>query len=210
MLCLAFDTDAAWAEAAAEELPAVLVDHAHCEMKAASNAMSLATRWPAVAPEVGALPVARALVAIAEEELAHFRAVLVELERRELPLGKPAVDVYAAGLRAIVERDVARAARAKVVDRLLVGALIEARSCERFRRLADVLDRRGEPLARFYDELFTAEARHYTTLVDLAIEASDAPDGVRARLAELAIAEGRLVERITRDAAPGARASIHG
>ena len=204
MLCLTVATDARWAQAAASDLPALLADHAHCEMKAASNALSLATRWPAVAPDAASLPVARALVRIAEEELAHFREVLAELERRGLPLGKPEVDTYVAELRAVIERRPANTARGQVVDRLLVGALIEARSCERFRLLADELAARADALAPFYERLFADEARHYTTLVDLAEQAADEPGKVRDRLAELADAEGVIVTSL------GGRATMHG
>lgn len=204
MLCLTVASDARWAQAAAANLPALLADHAHCEMKAASNALSLATRWPAVAPDAASLPIARALIRIAEEELAHFREVLAELERRGLPLGKPDVDTYAAELRAVVNRRPAKTARGKVVDRLLVGALIEARSCERFRLLADALGARGHELASFYERLFADEARHYTTLVNLAEQATDEPARVRTRLVELAAAEGAIVASLPM------RATMHG
>ncbi len=204
MLCLTVATDARWAQAAAANLPALLADHAHCEMKAASNALSQATRWPAVAPDAASLPIARALIRIAEEELAHFREVLSELERRGLPLGKPDVDDYAAELRAVVVRRPAITARGEVVGGLLVGALLEARSCERFRLLADELGARGHELASFYERLFADEARHYTTLVDLAEQAADEPGSVRTRLVELAVAEGAIVASLPM------RATMHG
>src|SRR5262249_55236610 len=99
-----------------------------------------------------------------------------------------------------------RSARDSLVDRLLVGALIEARSCERFRLLADALALQGSaPLAQFYEELFASEARHYRTFVDLAIVASDGAEArVRARLGELAEAEGAIADRL------GVRGTIHG
>lgn len=161
-------------------------------MKAASNALSLAARWTSYPRLVDAL------AALAEEELRHFRAVLAELSRRGIALGKPEVDVYAAELRKAASRRARHSEDAALVDRLLVGALIEARSCERFRLLSPALSSRGEGgLAAFYDELFAAEARHYTTFVDLAIEVARASEGeVRARLAELAQAEGEIVARL--------------
>lgn len=167
-------------------------------MKAASNALSLATRFPA-SPKV-----ARALVALAEEELRHFRAVLELLEQRAIELGKPDVDVYAAELRKLANGSGKKAPADSLADRLLVGALIEARSCERFRLLADALAARGDALASFYDELFACEARHYRTLVDLAVEVAGDEDEVRGRLASLARAEGDLARRL------GVRAAIHG
>jgi tRNA-(ms[2]io[6]A)-hydroxylase len=123
VLCLAHPTPARWVETALANVDAVLADHAHCEMKAASNALSLAVR-------AGAHPaVVAALLALAEEELSHFRRVYGELERRGIPLGTPPVDPYAAELRKRVRATMpARAetssADAALVDRLLVAALI--------------------------------------------------------------------------------------
>ena len=199
MLCLTHSTDPRWATSAVASLPDLLADHAHCEMKAASNALSLATRWPA------STRLARALAALAEEELRHFRAVVDELERRGIPLGKPEVDEYVAELRKAANVSGKQTPEASLIDRLLVASLIEARSCERFRLLADGLAERGDPLATFYDDLFVCEARHYTTLVDLAIEASGGDEeAVRARLAVLARQESVIAARL------GVRPSIHG
>jgi tRNA-(ms[2]io[6]A)-hydroxylase len=199
VLCLTHSTDPRWAVSAVAALPELLADHAHCEMKAASNALSLATRWPA------STRLARALASLAEEELRHFRAVVDELERRGIPLGKPEVDEYVADLRKAANVSGKQTPEASLVDRLLVASLIEARSCERFRLLADALAAQGDPLAAFYEDLFACEARHYITLVDLAIEAADGDDAkVRERLAVLARQEGVIAARL------GVRPSIHG
>jgi tRNA-(ms[2]io[6]A)-hydroxylase len=198
VLCLTTSTDPRWAEIAVADLPATLADHAHCEMKAATNALSLATRWPAT-PRL-----ARALTDVAEEELRHFREVMTLLEARGIDLGRPEVDVYAAELRRAANVSGDKSPRGSLADRLLVGALIEARSCERFRLLADALGARGDALASFYEELFACEARHYTTMVDLAIDVSGDEAQVRARLAELARAEGEIAARL------GVRPTIHG
>jgi tRNA-(ms[2]io[6]A)-hydroxylase len=199
VLCLTHPTGPRWAEAAVTDLPSLLSDHAHCEMKAASNALSLAARWPSH------LSLVKALAAIAEEELGHFRAVLAELEARGIGLGKPEVDAYAADLRKAATTSGIHSATAALTDRLLVGALIEARSCERFKLLIPALEARGETrLAGFYEELFTAEARHYTTFVDLALEVSGDDKAVRDRLADLARAEGALAAKL------GRAATIHG
>jgi tRNA 2-(methylsulfanyl)-N6-isopentenyladenosine37 hydroxylase len=198
VLCLTHPTDPAWAGVALADLPRVLADHAHCEMKAATNALSLATRTP-VSPEV-----ARALVALAEDELRHFRAVLGLLERRGIALGKPEVDEYAAELRKLALETGKKTPADSLVDRLLVGALIEARSCERFRLLADALAARGDELASFYEDLFACEARHYTTLIDLALSVAPDEAAVRARLAAIARAEGEIASRL------GRRPAIHG
>lgn len=202
MLCLVHATDPAWARRAVDALPAVLVDHAHCEMKAATNAMSLVPR-AAGHPEV-----VRALVDLAHEELQHFRLVLDEIERSGGSLGLPEVDDYAAELRkraAASAKGRPQRPGAWLVERLLVGALIEARSCERFRLLAAELERRDERrLAELYGELLASEARHYTTFVELAVGVDGDERAVRARLEELAILEGDLAAR------GGMRATIHG
>lgn len=199
MLGLRHATDKVWAARAVDRLDEILVDHAHCELKAASNALALAARSPDF-PDV-----ARALVDLAEEEIRHYRAVVEELDRRGTALGKPPVDVYAAELlkRALAStRD--RSAAASLADRLLVGALIEARSCERFRLLADELAARGRAdLAAFYEELFAAEARHHRTFYDLAARVRG--EGVaRTRLAAIAAIEAEVA------ASTGHGASIHG
>ena len=134
MLGLKATTCAGWAPLAARNLDAVLVDHAHCELKAAANALSLAGRSPDF-PEV-----AMRLIDVAEEEIGHYREVMSELSRRGVALGKPPVDGYVAELIRRAQASArSRSARSSLSDRLLVGALIEARSCERFRLLADAL-----------------------------------------------------------------------
>ena len=96
MLCLRVPTDAAWVDEALRDVDAVLADHAHCEMKAASNALSLAARHP------GDTALVRALTDLAREEIEHFQRVLALLVERGIALGPPPVDAYAAGLRAAV------------------------------------------------------------------------------------------------------------
>jgi tRNA 2-(methylsulfanyl)-N6-isopentenyladenosine37 hydroxylase len=198
MLCLTRPTSEGWVEIALENLDSVLVDHAHCEMKAASNALSLAVRasqTPGVVAE---------LVSLAEEELKHFRRVMVELDRRGLSLGPPPPDGYAADLRKAVrahrdERDASASQPiGALVDRLLVAALIEARSCERFRLLSEALKERGPAhLSAFYEELLAAEARHFRTFVDLAHKVAGPDDGwVEARFHKVAELEGELASRL--------------
>ncbi len=199
MLGLTHATDPRWAEIAIADLGEVLVDHAHCEMKAAANALSLATRVPA------SFALARALTSLAEEELVHFRAVLGLLEARGLALGLPDTDVYAAELRHAAQATIRkRSPRGSLADRLLVASLIEARSCERFRLLADALAARADPLAAFYDDLFASEARHHRTLVELAVETSGDEGEARERLAALARIEGTIAMRL------GVRPTVHG
>jgi tRNA-(ms[2]io[6]A)-hydroxylase len=213
MLCLKQPTDAAWAAEASRNVGALLVDHAHCEMKAASNALSLAARHPED------LDLVRALTDLAREEIDHFQRVLGMLAARGVALGTIAVDTYAAELGRAV-RDLPRDPRfTPLADRLHVGALIEARSCERFKLLVEATA--GEPARAeehdLWSELLAAEARHYRTFVDLAVSAlAGGARGdracVAARLERLADIEGVIIVAIgKRSAATGAsRATIHG
>jgi tRNA-(ms[2]io[6]A)-hydroxylase len=214
MLGLKTETDPAWAEEAMRDLPRVLVDHAHCEMKAASNALSLAARHPEIPAVV------RALAALAREEIDHFQHVLTFLEGRGLTLGPPPVDTYVAALRRAAAVDNQGVKLGALVDRLLVGALIEARSCERFKLLAAALARAGETeVSAFYTELLAAEARHYRELVDLAVlaartgategEEGGVREAVLTRLDVLAEREGAIVRDLAHGPA-AMRATIHG
>ncbi len=197
MLGLLAATDARWADEAIADLDAILRDHAHCEMKAASHALSLAARHP------DDLPLVRKLVAIAQEELEHFDRVVQILQTRNVPLGTPPVDEYAASLRAGAQKLPHTAP--PLVDRLLVCALIEARSCERFKLLLDRLGD-GHELHAFYKELFAVEARHFREFTDLATSAASA-SLVEARLSELAAVEAEIVRGLERSER---RATIHG
>ena len=199
MLCLTTSTDARWAERAADNLPILLSDHAHCEMKAASNALSLAARIPQL-PKV-----ARVLVALAKEELDHYDAVLAELERREVALPPPGIDDYAVELRKATRRQGKPTFEAALLDRFLIAALIEARSCERLGMLSKTLQARGDGrLATFYDELFVSEARHYTTFVELATDIFGDEPKVRSRLTEIASSEGKIAAKL------GVHPTVHG
>ena len=216
MLGLKVSTDAGWAAAAMRDADAVLVDHAHCELKAASNALSLVARH---AGRDGDAALSQALTELAREEIEHFQRVLAVLAARGVAVGPPPVDAYAAALRRAASELPREPGITVLVDRLLVGALIEARSCERFKLLVDAFaggsaggsaGGRESDLVALYKELFAAEARHYRTFVDLANEAAGGDVArVAARLARLADAEGAIVARLARvSAAP--RATMHG
>jgi tRNA-(ms[2]io[6]A)-hydroxylase len=208
MLCLQQPTDDAWAAEAVLDVDAVLVDHAHCEMKAASNALSLAARHP------GDMDLVRALTDLAREEIDHFRRVLSVLASRGIALGPPPVDVYAAELRRGARELPREPDVSPLVDRLLVGALIEARSCERFKLLAQATaghEVHAGPHA-LWSELLAAEARHYRTFIDLASHAAGANRWrVAGRLERLAALEGTIVRALAcRGPTPASRATIHG
>jgi len=207
MFCLKQPTDGAWAAEAVREIDAVLVDHAHCEMKAASNALSLAARNP------GDVDLVRGLTDLAREEIEHFQRVLSMLAARGVSMGPPPVDIYAAELRRAARDAACRPSLPAIVDRLLVGALIEARSCERFKLLADETARdpvhAGEHV--LWSDLLAVEARHYRTFVDLAARAAGGSrERVVERLDRLAVLEGAIVGELGRAAAGHSRATIHG
>jgi tRNA-(ms[2]io[6]A)-hydroxylase len=180
VLKLASETPAAWVARALARLPDVLLDHAHCEKKAAGVALTLLFSYPERAAFQAPL------AALAREELAHFESMLGVLAERGIPFRRQRPSAYAGKLRAAV------AAREpqRLVDTLLCSALIEARSCERLGLLADALP--DAALARFYASLRAAEARHHGVYVDLACEVAPR-EQVAARLAELAKHEAEVI-----------------
>jgi tRNA-(ms[2]io[6]A)-hydroxylase len=181
MLGLKGRTEGRWLAQVDRDLDAVLVDHAHCEKKAAGVAMNLIFAYGTVSPEI-----CRELSAIVVEELEHFRQVLDLLAERGVRFGSQKPGGYGRKLN-----DLVRAGEpARAVDRLLVASLIEARSCERFSLLRDhVADAR---LAAFYGSLFESEARHHSTYVQLARHFAP-EETIRARLEELAEEEARII-----------------
>jgi tRNA-(ms[2]io[6]A)-hydroxylase len=203
MLCLKVPTDAAWAAAAMRDVDAVLVDHAHCELKAASNALSLAGR------PTGDAELAQALADIAREEIEHFQRVIAALASRGITLGPPPVDEYAADLRSAASALARGPSITTLVDRLLVAAVIEARSCERFQLLVGSASD-DAALRDLWRELLASEARHYRTFVDLAVRAAGGDRAAVAhRLEQLAAAEGAIVIALA-GGDDSSRAAIHG
>ncbi|MBM4011215.1 MAG: tRNA-(ms[2]io[6]A)-hydroxylase [Planctomycetes bacterium] len=182
MLSLQSPTSARWLAQVDAALDDVIIDHAHCEKKAAGVAMNLLFSY------VDHVDLARAMTEIVNEELDHFRLVLDVLERRGIPFRKLTPSSYGARLHELIRKGEPN----RAVDRLLVAGLIEARSCERFATLADhVAD---EELAAFYRSLFESEARHHSTYVRLACGFQREADVFR-RLHELAAAEAEILDR---------------
>jgi tRNA-(ms[2]io[6]A)-hydroxylase len=173
-------TSWAWVEQAIAHLDIILLDHSHCERKAAGVALNLMFRYPSNTKLV------RELTAIAREELEHFEQVNQWLERRGIPLGPLASPPYGAGLSGLIRKSEPD----RLLDSLLVSGLIEARSHERLGLLATHCP---EPeLAEFYHSLMASEARHYGVywvLADTYFER----DVVKERLNELAIQESELL-----------------
>ena len=181
MLSLQSASTARWLAQVDAGLDDVLVDHAHCEKKAAGVAMNLLFSY------VDHVALARAMTEIVNEELEHFRLVLDLLDRRGLPFRKLSPSSYGPRLHDLIRKP----EPGRAVDRLLVAGLIEARSCERFSLLADhVADRE---LRDFYRSLFESEARHHATYVRLACDFQ--PEHVvRDRLHELSSREAEIIE----------------
>jgi tRNA-(ms[2]io[6]A)-hydroxylase len=180
MLSLAEPTDPTWVERVRPHVDLLLVDHAHCEKKAAGAAVKLLFAYPH--HRFMQEPLAR----LAREELEHFEELLGILERRGIPYRSLPPSPYGARLHALVRRE----EPGRAVDVLLVAALIEARSCERMRLLSEHLP--DAELRTLFAGLLAGEARHHRLYVALA-ERLAAHDVVRARLAELAEAEAAIL-----------------
>ena len=170
-----------WVENALENQSLMLIDHANCEKKAASTALSLINRY------TDNFDLLNKMSRLAREEMRHFEQVIALMKRRKVAYVHVSASRYAAGLR-----DMARNKDPhKLVDILIIGAFIEARSCERFAKLAPYLD---EELEAFYRSLLKSEARHYQDYLRLAKTlAGDV--SIDDRVAEIAQREGELVEQ---------------
>ena len=170
-----------WLREACDRLPEMLLDHANCELKAASTALGFLYRYPDRAA------LAQRMSRLAREELRHFEQVRSIMDDMEIPFERLSASRYAGKLR-----DAARAEEPyKLLDMLLVGALIEARSCERF---AMVAPRLPEKLGKFYNGLLASEARHFEHYLAFAkSECGVSDEEIDARLAELKAVEAKLV-----------------
>src|SRR6056297_811012 len=173
-------TPQAWLQRALAEPALLLIDHANCEKKAASTALNLIYRY---VENTGLL---LTLSKLAREELRHFEQVVAMMRDREVEYRQITASRYASDLRQAVRTHEPE----RLMDTLLVGAIIEARSCERFAVLAPALD---DELAAFYNSLLKSEARHFKDYLRLA-EAVTSPEAVRARLPELLAREQWLIE----------------
>jgi tRNA 2-(methylsulfanyl)-N6-isopentenyladenosine37 hydroxylase len=181
MLHLAKPTPARWLPSVQNRLDLLLVDHAHCEKKAAGTAMNLLFAY------VEDQELCKEMTEIVREELEHFHMVLDILNRRGIKFKKLSPSTYGRKLSDFIRKDEPN----KAVDRLLVAGLIEARSCERFGILRDCLD--DKELSDFFGGLFESEARHHSAYVRLA-KRFQSEEKVEARLKELAEAEAAILE----------------
>ena len=183
MLGLKIPTNPKWTEVATDNLEEILVDHAWCEQKAATNAISLIVRFSDKADLV------KVLTGVVEEEWSHFRRVLEELAKRGMALSRPRKDEYAMNLLKLARTGVT--AEIALMDTLLLSAIIEARSCERFRILS--LEVPDPALRDFYHELMVSEAGHYATFTDMARTYFPEAE-VKRRLDDLMEAEKSIIQ----------------
>ena len=158
MLNLKLATDPRWVNLAEKNISEILTDHAYCEQKAATSCISLIIMYPDLKPIV------EALIPIVSEEWCHFGMVMDEIYKRNFKLGFPRKDEYVNKLKKFQKKEGSR--EDILVEKLLTNALIEARSCERFRLLSIELD--DEYLRKFYHSFMISEAGHYKLFMDLA------------------------------------------
>jgi tRNA-(ms[2]io[6]A)-hydroxylase len=187
-LPLRYRTPATWAVAVLNEPLELLNDHAHLEKKAATNALELLNRWPEPSPPENWVA---AMTAVSRDEVEHLAVVCRLLARRGGRLTKQHSNPYASALRDLVRQG---QGPAELVDRLMVSALIEARSCERFQLLADACD--DKELAKLYRGLWASEHGHYRTFIQLAEQIQ--PEGtVAKRWDQMLDAEAKIIQKQT-------------
>jgi tRNA-(ms[2]io[6]A)-hydroxylase len=186
ILGLQLPTDPRWVNLTEKSLEEILTDHAYCEQKAATSCISLIQRYSDKEKLV------RELSPIVTEEWGHFRLVLAELEKRNLKLGRQRKDEY---VNELLQFEIKGGnEEERILDKLLICALIEARSCERFKRLSEGLD--DEYLRNFYRRFMESEAGHYTLFIDLAETYID-KEKVRNRWKDWLRYEADVMKRLT-------------
>lgn len=183
MLCLKNKSNPGWIKVALENLPLVIMDHAHCEKKAAGTGMSLLSTY------YDKKEISYSMSDLIEEEIGHYRSVIKILEKMGLTLGRDEGDEYAKKLLSFVNKN----EPARMLDRLLTAGIIEARSCERLQILAENI--KDNELRKFYKELSDSEAGHYVIFVRLAkIYFDDIV--VKKRLDELTSIEAEIIKNL--------------
>lgn len=193
MLGLQLPTDPRWVNIVEKNIEEILTDHAYCEQKAASNAISIIVKFPDY-PDV-----VNAMVELAQEELEHFQMVHNELQKRGLKLGKERRDPYIHDLLSYITKGGDE--EQQFVERMLFAAMVEARSCERFRLLSEEIS--DLDLRDFYRDLMESEARHYTLFLKFAKKYATRID-VDQRWKEFLEYEAGLMEKY------GKEGTIHG
>jgi len=194
MLGLKLSTDPQWIDIAEKNIEEILTDHAYCEQKAASNAISIVLGWPQHTDLVDAM------LAIAKEEITHFEMVHEQIKKRGLKLGYERKDEYVNELYKFMRKGFTR--KIILIDRLLFAAMVEARSCERFKILSENVDDVG--LKIFYRELMASEANHYTTFLNFARKYGEGIEDVNARWQKWLEFEASVILKY------GTKETIHG
>jgi tRNA-(ms[2]io[6]A)-hydroxylase len=185
MLGLKLATDPRWVDIAEKQIDEILIDHAFCEQKAATSGISLIVRFSDLEDIV------EKVSAVVAEEWGHFRKVLKELKKRGYALGKPRKDDYVLNLLKFVKKGGTR--EVQLVEQLLVMAMIEARSCERFRLLS--LHISDEELKSFYHEFMVSEAGHYRMFLDLSNQYAS-KEYVQQRWQEMLAFEAEMISTL--------------
>ncbi|PKR81751.1 tRNA 2-methylthio-N6-isopentenyl adenosine(37) hydroxylase MiaE [Brumimicrobium salinarum] len=193
MLGLKLPTDPRWVNIVEKNIEEILTDHAYCEQKAASNAITVIVKFPEY-PDV-----VEAMGELVKEEMEHFQMVHREILKRNLKLGRERKDEYIHDLLAFIKKGGSK--EQQFVEKMLFGAMIEARSCERFRLLSENI---SDPELRvFYRELMESEARHYTMFLNFAKKHASTID-VDKRWQDFLTYEAELMKKY------GKKETIHG
>ena len=195
MLGLKLETDPRWIDVANKNIEQVLIDHAFCEQKAASNAISIIVQFPQYTDLV------KDMTAICIEEMEHFEMVHNKLIDRGLKLGFERKDPYVNDVLKFLKKNISGTKECQFVNQMLFAAIIEARSCERFKILSEKLT--DQDLKEFYRNLMESEARHYTTFLKYARKYATSID-VEKRWQDLLSFEASLMK------AYGTNETIHG
>lgn len=193
MFKLRLPTDPRWVNIVENNIPEILTDHAWCEQKAASNAISIIVRYPEYEDLVSVM------LDIAQEELTHFRMVTEKIKERGFSLGPERKDEYVNLLYNFRRKGGSRSQQ--LLDHLLFAAIIEARSCERFKVLSENI--KDEQLKKFYNELMISEANHYATFIGFAKKYC-ASENVDVRWQQYLDYEGEIIRGF------GKKETVHG
>ena len=188
MLGLKLPTDPRWANIAEKNIEDILVDHAYCEQKAASTAISLIVSFPEYTELVDEM------IALSREEMGHFKMVHEQLLKRGFVLGRDRKDEYVIKLLSFFPNGGSRTTQ--LIHRLLIAGLIEDRSCERFRLLSEEL--KDEELAEFYHKLMISEANHYTMFLKFARKYGERAE-VDKKWEELLDFEAEIMKDLSKD-----------
>lgn len=194
MLGLKLATDPSWVNIVEKNIEEILTDHAYCEQKAATNALSIMISFPYHTDLVDEM------VKLAKEELTHFEMVHQKIKERGLKLGFERKDEYVGKLYKFMRKEYRK--EIVLIDRLLFGAMIEARSCERFKLLSEQI--RDEDLKSFYRDLMISEATHYTLFISFAKKYGSHIEDIDARWQEWLNFEAELIKNYSK------KETIHG